>query len=91
MSFFRSLGVSKLSRGSDVVAPVPNDRLDSISRDAEKNDVDVEIQKGAAQPYVEESGVARVEALQAVWGKKGRYILIAGLVPIGFAAASGQH
>lgn len=28
----------------------------------------------------EESGVARVEAVQAIWGKRGRYLVIAGSV-----------
>ncbi|KAG0645909.1 MFS siderochrome iron transporter C [Hyphodiscus hymeniophilus] len=48
--------------------------------ESEKNaaDVDIELQKQAASPTVE-AGVARVEAVQAVWGKHGRYFIIAGL------------
>jgi hypothetical protein len=45
----------------------------------EMNNVDVEIQKQTlTQRAIAEPGVARVEALQAVWGKKGKYFIIAG-------------
>lgn len=43
----------------------------------EKNDVDVEVQKPTHRA-IAEPGVARVEALQAVWGKHGKHLLIAG-------------
>lgn len=43
----------------------------------EKDDVDTEVQK-PTQRTVVESGVARVEVLQAVWGKYGKHLIIAG-------------
>jgi hypothetical protein len=55
---------------SEVISQVPQDGT-------EKNDVDIEIQKPAPR-VVAEPGVARVEAIQAVWGKNGKYIIIAG-------------
>jgi hypothetical protein len=56
-------------------APVTN------KKDAEKNDIDVDIE-AAEKPVLHapvESGVARVEAVQAVWGKHGKWIIICGL------------
>jgi hypothetical protein len=44
----------------------------------DKKEPDVEINLKAAQPVEIESGVARVEAAQAVWGKNGKYVIIAG-------------
>jgi hypothetical protein len=46
--------------------------------DGQMKEPDVEISLKAAQPVDVESGVARVEAAQAVWGKNGKYIIIAG-------------
>jgi hypothetical protein len=46
--------------------------------DGEKKEPDVEVSLKATQPLDVESGVARVEAAQAVWGKNGKYIIIAG-------------
>jgi hypothetical protein len=45
---------------------------------AEKDDVEFDtIQKPTYHRDIE-SGVARVEAAQAVWGKNGKWILVAG-------------
>jgi hypothetical protein len=48
-----------------------------------EQEVDVELQKSEAvyRPDID-PGVARVEAIQAVWGKKGKYIIIAGLAMV---------
>ena len=50
------------------------------TNDGEKNDADADIETAQkpVHPTPVESGVARVEAVQAVWGKYGRYIIIAG-------------
>ena len=45
----------------------------------EKHDVDVEIQKSEAQRQDVEPGVAGVEALQVLWGKRGKYLVVARL------------
>ncbi|TVY85123.1 Siderophore iron transporter [Lachnellula suecica] len=48
----------------------------------EKHYADVDaVQKPSPRSDVE-SGVARVEAVQAVWGKRGRYIIIAGIAMV---------
>jgi hypothetical protein len=47
-----------------------------------KEDVDMEVQKPKAQILEREPGVARVEALQALWGKKGKWLVISGLAMV---------
>jgi hypothetical protein len=54
------------------VTPAPHN-------ETEKSDIDVEVQK-PTQRVIDQPGVAKVEALQAVWGKHGKYIIIAGSV-----------
>ena len=64
----------------DAVEVVPEEPQGIAHEKGEKHDadVDIEVQKPVALPVVE-SGVARVEAVQAVWGKHGRYVIIAGI------------
>lgn len=55
--------------------------LDIQQTEEQRNTTDVDLEtmkQGHHQPV--ESGVARVEAVQAVWGNHGRYFIIAGLV-----------
>jgi len=69
--------------GSDITpVPQPQTQDEKEKRDA-NIDVDVELQKSDAvyRPNVD-PGVASVEAIQAVWGKKGKYIIIAGLAMV---------
>lgn len=61
---------SPTTNGAEITTRVPQDAT-------EKNDIEVEVLKTAPRTVVE-SGVARVEAVQAVWGKHGKYIIVAG-------------
>ncbi len=61
-------------------APVPGTSDTKKSQDIDiqaQDDDDTEIQKPVYVP--DNSGVARIEAVQAVWGKYGKKIIIAGL------------
>ncbi|KUJ12625.1 MFS general substrate transporter [Mollisia scopiformis] len=66
---------------SEEVHEMPQTGHAQNTEDKNDGDVDVEaIQKPVFNPQSNvESGVARVEAVQAVWGKRGRYMIIAGL------------
>lgn len=47
-----------------------------------KNDIDIEAQKAETHHADVENGVAQVEAVQALWGKKGKWLVIAGLAMV---------
>lgn len=57
-------------------------RIIDLNNGDNKNDADVDVealQKPSFDPHPPvEAGVAAVEAVQAVWGKRGRYLIIAG-------------
>ncbi|KAL1878106.1 hypothetical protein VTK73DRAFT_8067 [Phialemonium thermophilum] len=55
---------------ADAVAEVP--------AQADENAVDMD----EKLPHTEQTGVATIEAAQAIWGKTGRYLIIAGLAMI---------
>lgn len=64
---------------SEEVHEMPHAALTTTADDKNDANVDVELQKPDFNPQPSvEAGVARVEAVQAVWGKRGRYLIIAG-------------
>jgi hypothetical protein len=72
-------GVAQHAAPEDAAAPATVTGDFEKSAATEPTDVDTEAgEKVIYQVQPEQQGVARVEAIQAVWGKKGRYILIAG-------------
>lgn len=63
------------------VVPAGDQTATQIADSKEKRDVDADtIHKGEGEGTHQdvEAGVAKVEAAQAVWGKYGRWIIIAG-------------
>lgn len=67
---------------SEDVSPAPPTGTDASKHDAEKNNqiVDSELNELPLKQLhnADAVGVAKVEAIQSLWGKKGKYFLIAG-------------
>lgn len=61
--------------GSEVV-PVTSHQTEK------RNDIDIEVQKTETYHGDVENGVTQVEAVQALWGKKGKWLVIAGLAMV---------
>lgn len=67
--------------------PDPNDsqeihEMPQATQTGNKKDVDVDVETIHKPDLIPQSnveaGVARVEAVQAVWGKRGKYMIIVG-------------
>lgn len=78
MSFLKSLKATRPSAAPEINTISQTEASDSISKDVEQQHIEIDLRKEDVNASTQEPGVARVEALQVVWGKKGRYILIAG-------------
>lgn len=81
MGFLESLGAQfrPMQDGIDVNSP---DDLNSVPP---RETPELSVEKGAIASSVavpplasEAAGIAKVEAAQAIWGKNGRYFIIAG-------------
>lgn len=67
---------------SEDISPAPVTATETSKHDTEKNDQigDAEFTDEPLKPVhnADALGVAKVEAIQTVWGKKGKWIIIAG-------------